>query len=137
MRGAPIMLPRAEDRVAAKTPPLSVLVPTPYPTIIGWFSNSSAALRRQQHGHHQVDYSRDGDGREVPAGMERAGSFRSPDILAPAMIPVTAGKNRANMMSGDAPPAGAGIVFSRRVSVKRPTGPQQEKRAMKDRVHPR
>ena len=31
----------------------------------------------------------------VPTGMEREGSLRSPDMLTPAIIPVTAGKNRA------------------------------------------
>ena len=32
----------------------------------------------------------------VPTGMARLGSSRSPDMLTPAMIPVTAGKKTAN-----------------------------------------
>ena len=39
----------------------------------------------------------------VPRGIERAGSFRSPDMLAPAMIPVTAGKNSAKAVTADHP----------------------------------
>ena len=31
----------------------------------------------------------------VPTGMLRRGSLRSPDMLAPAMMPVEAGKNTA------------------------------------------
>jgi len=34
----------------------------------------------------------------VPNGIERRGSFKSPDKLAPAIIPVTAGKNTANTL---------------------------------------
>ena len=34
----------------------------------------------------------------VPSGMLDPGSFRSPDMLAPAVIPVTAGKKMAKVV---------------------------------------
>ena len=41
----------------------------------------------------------------VPRGIDRAGSLSSPDMFAPAMIPVAAGKNRANMVRKLSPSA--------------------------------
>ena len=39
----------------------------------------------------------------VPAGIDFAGSRNSPDMFAPAMMPVTAGKNNANIVQNDSP----------------------------------
>ncbi len=38
----------------------------------------------------------------VPIGMDLLGSLRSPDMLAPAIIPVTAGKNIAKTFQNPA-----------------------------------
>ena len=48
-----------------------------------------------------MPYTEPGDAAQPPVfpeGIERAGSFKSPDMLAPAMIPVTAGKNSAKIV---------------------------------------
>lgn len=39
--------------------------------------------------------------RSVPFGIALAGSFRSPEIFAPAWMPVTLGKNIANTEKND------------------------------------
>lgn len=79
MCGAPIIDPMAEERVAAKTPAM---------TSTGHRARSRTIM---------LFWSR------VPRGMARAGSRRSPDMFAPAIIPVAAGKNRANMVKGLSP----------------------------------
>ena len=49
---------------------------------------------------------------KVPFGIAMAGSFRSPLMLAPAVIPVTAGKNTANTVQ-KLSPLSSGRVLDR------------------------
>ena len=48
----------------------------------------------------------------VPTGIARLGSFRSPDMFTPAMIPVTAGKNTANTVQNDSDRAADALNIS-------------------------
>ncbi len=57
---------------------------------------------------------------KVPLGMERLGSLRSPDMLTPAMMPVTAGKKRAKTAKKEKSGVQAGARLARRMSGEKP-----------------
>ena len=50
---------------------------------------------RRREDEDNVDNGADTKSKIVPFGMALLGSFRSPDMFAPAMMPVTAGENTA------------------------------------------
>ncbi len=52
----------------------------------------------------------------MPRGIDRAGDARSPDMLAPAMMPVTAGKKRANIVIALSPGSYSGQAAASRVA---------------------
>lgn len=61
--------------------------------------------------------SREVGGWGSPLGMALEASFRSPDMLAPAMMPVTAGKKTANTVKKPAMGGGQGGSVRERVCV--------------------
>merc|ERR550532_2770142 len=58
----------------------------------------------------------------VPFGISLEGFLKSPEILAPAIIPVTAGKKMASTDQKSYPPEYPGCRFSKKLPLVQPSG---------------
>ncbi len=94
VRGAATRLARAEDNVAAHNPAKISGGNTERSCITSLFSTRSPRSAFIANQVICATYTRNvtPTAHKVPRGMLRDGSFRSPDMLTPAMMPVTAGK---------------------------------------------
>lgn len=126
------MLPSADESVAANTPALISPTDHAMSPMMKLFATSSPCGRVPPKSTAITRYTAPVTAMAVivPIGRDLAGFFKSPDMFAPAMMPVTAGKKRANMVKKLCPGWNAGFMFSVRVTTENwPKAPPKKRPA--------